>query len=658
MKGFRGLVHAALLFALPVGGLVVNLSVGSSRPAQAQGTIQLEPIVGGLSAPVFVTNAHDGSNRIFIVEQPGTIKVLQPGSTTPTVFLNITSSVLYDGGERGLLGMAFHPFYQNTGRFFVYYTRQPDGMIVIAEYHVSIANANVADPTESTLLTIPHSAAANHNGGMLAFGPDGYLYAGPGDGGSANDPPNNAQTPTVLLGKILRIDVDHQNPPALYSSPPSNPFFGSETVRNEIYSLGMRNPFRFSFDPSTGALYVADVGQNLWEEIDIVTSGQNYGWRVFEGMHCTGNDPNLCNAMSPCNILGFTCPIVEYFHSVGRCAIIGGYVYRGVRSTFPQGTYVYGDLCTSEIFTLSGLTQNTVATAGTSISSFGVDEFGEIYVVQLGTGSFSRLVNSAAPCSVTPLLANQSFSSDGGSSIVSVAATGSCAWNASKTGTFIHINSGSNGMGYGVVSFSVDANMSATPRSGSITVASTNLDILQGAQFSDVSPASPFAQFIGKLSSRGVTVGCDAGKYCPSDHVTRGQMAAFIIRALGDFNPPPPPSQRFLDVPPSNYFYAFIDELAARGITVGCGGGNFCPDDFVTREQMSAFVMRGLGVTNPPSPLWQRFSDVPSTNIFYGFIDQMALRGITLGCGGNNYCPADMVTRDQMAAFLVRAFGL
>jgi glucose/arabinose dehydrogenase len=629
-----------------------------SRPAEAQGTIQLEPIVGGLSAPVFVTNAHDGSNRLFIVEQPGTIKVLQPDSTTPTVFLNIGSSVLYDAAERGLLGMAFHPFYKNTGRFFVYYTRQPDGMIVIAEYHVSAGNINVADPTEVVLLTFPHSAAPNHNGGMLDFGPDGYLYAGPGDGGSGNDPPNNAQTANVLLGKILRIDVDHQNPPALYSSPPSNPFFGSPTIRNEIYAFGMRNPFRFSFDPATGALYVGDVGQNAWEEIDIVTSGQNYGWRVFEGMHCTGNDPMLCNANSPCNILGFTCPIAEYFHAGGRCAILGGYVYRGVRSTFTPGTYTYGDLCTSEILTLNGTTQTVVTTAGTSISSFGIDEFGEVYVVQLGTGSFSRLTNSAAPCVVTPLLANQSFSRDGGSSIVSVAAPTTCTWSATKSGAFIHINSGSNGTGYGVVTFSVDANTSASPRSGSITVGGHILNILQGAQFSDITPANPFFQDIGKLSSRGVTVGCDAGKYCPSDFVTRSQMAAFLIRALGDFNPPNPPSQRFSDVPPGSPFYAFIDELAARGITIGCGGGNFCPDGLVTRDQMAAFVMRALGVTNPASPAWQRFGDVASSNVFYGFIDQMALRGITVGCGNNNYCPAEPVTRDQMAAFLVRAFGL
>jgi hypothetical protein len=317
---------------------------------------------------------------------------------------------------------------------------------------------------------------------------------------------------------------------------------------------------------------------------------------------------------------------------------------------------VYGDLCTSEIFALRGTSQS-VATAGGNISSFGVDEFGEIYVIVIGDGSIWRLVNSVPVCSITLLPANQSFSSDGGSSDVSVATQTSCGWIANVTGSFIHIDSATNGTGYGLVNFSVDANTTGVPRAGSITVGDQTVNILQGALFNDVTLESIFFQHIGKLSARGVTVGCAAGKYCPSDPVTRGQMAAFIIRALGDFNPPNPSSQRFGDVPPNNPFFAFIDELAARGITVGCGPESYCPNDLVRRDQMSAFIMRALGVPNPYSTSWQRFEDVQS-NVFFGFIDQLALRGITHGCGGNNYCPSDPVTRDQMAAFLVRAFGL
>src|SRR5581483_2940363 len=190
-------------------------------------------------SPVFVTNAKDGSNRLFIVEIGGVIKVLQPGSSTPTVFLDITSRVL-TGSERGLLGLAFHPFYKNNGRFFVYYTRQTDGTLRIAEYHVS-ADPNVADTNEMVILEIPHPTNANHNGGTIMFGPDGYLYIGPGDGGSGNDPPNNAQNINSLLGKILRIDIDHTNGAALYTSPSTNPFFGATAGADEIYAVGMRN---------------------------------------------------------------------------------------------------------------------------------------------------------------------------------------------------------------------------------------------------------------------------------------------------------------------------------------------------------------------------------------------------------------------------------
>jgi hypothetical protein len=182
--------------------------------------------------------------------------------------------------------------------------------------------------------------------------------------------------------------------------------------------------------------------------------------------------------------------------------------------------------------------------------------------------------------------------------------------------------------------------------------------VVQGAQFNDVPVSNTFFNEIGKLSARGVTLGCGNGDFCPDQPVTRGQMAAFIIRALGDFNPPAPSSQRFADVPPSNPFYAFIDELAARGITLGCGGADYCPDALVTRDQMAAFIIRALGDFSPPPPVNQRFNDVLPTNPFYGFIDEMAARGITQGCGGANYCPGSTVTRGQMAAFLVRAFGL
>jgi glucose/arabinose dehydrogenase len=210
-------------------------------------TLVLEPILSGLTGPVYVTNAHDGSGRLFILEQEGRIKVLPPGATSSTLFLDLTSRVLA-GGERGLLGLAFHPRFATNRRFFVNYTRKPDGATVIAEYHLTPTDRNMADTQEAILLTVPQPFA-NHNGGMIEFGPDGFLYIGLGDGGSGNDPGNRAQNTEDLLGKILRIDVDHpQSSSVPYSSPASNPFFGSMPGRDEIFALGLRNPWRFSFD--------------------------------------------------------------------------------------------------------------------------------------------------------------------------------------------------------------------------------------------------------------------------------------------------------------------------------------------------------------------------------------------------------------------------
>ena len=372
----RGQASALQVQAIPTDPVIANH--------------HLEPVVDNLASPVFVTNARDGSNRLFVVEQGGRILVLRPPASNPTVFLDITPRVL-SGSERGLLGLAFHPSYATNRRFFVHYTRQPDGAIVIAEYRASAGDPNVADAAEIVLLVVDHPLA-NHNGGMIEFGPDGFLYVGLGDGGGANDPDNRAQNVDDLLGKILRIDVDVPSPPALYSSPADNPFFGATAGRDEIFALGLRNPFRFSFDRENGELIVGDVGQGDREEIDIVTLGGNYGWRVFEGTRCTGNDPLLCSAP------GFIDPIAEYAHVAGRCSVTGGYAYRGTRGTFPLGTYVFADFCTGEIIALrvaaSGALMTVLLDTDLSIASFGEDEAGEIYVVALG-GSVHRIETGA-----------------------------------------------------------------------------------------------------------------------------------------------------------------------------------------------------------------------------------------------------------------------
>lgn len=639
-----------LLMSLPT---TVNW-LGSST-SQAQTAIQLQPVVSGLTSPLYVTHAGDGSNRLFIIEQGGIIKVLQPGASTPTDFLNISTRVLA-GGERGLLGLAFHPFYKYNGRFFVYYTRQTDGALRIAEYHVSAANPNIADTNETIILEIAHPNNNNHNGGTIQFGPDGYLYIGPGDGGGANDPANNAQNINSLLGKILRIDIDHPNGAIPYSAPASNPFFGATAGADEIYAVGMRNPYRFSFDRGGAQqLYAGDVGQGAWEEIDTITLGGNYGWRIMEGNHCNPNfNGGVCTP--PANHVA---PIAEYAHTLGRCSITGGNVYRGLLGTVTTGAYIYGDYCTGEIFMLNAGTQSLLLDTTRNISGFGEDELGELYVVGLG-GTVERIVNNNAACTFAVNPSSQSFPASGGSGTVAVAATAACTWNTTGVPSWVTVNAGS-GAGAGVVTYTVQANSSPTARSATLTIAGQPHTVLQGAAFNDVSPTDPFYNFIGKLSARGVTVGCGGGSYCPNANVTREQMAIFIERALGVFMPPTPAGQTFQDVPPDRMGYAFIEDLVRRGITVGCAAGPprlYCPDSLVTREQMAIFIERALGVFTPMDTSYQRFADVPRTMYGFPFIDDFARRGITMGCGGGNYCPNNFVTRAEMAAFLVRAFNL
>ena len=391
---------------MPIRGLYIAVVVLVFRVmAQAQSvSINLQPLIGGgLNQPLYLTNAHDGSNRIFILEQPGIVSVLQPGSSTRTTFLDIRSRVL-SGGERGLLGLAFHPQFATNGRFFVDYTRQPDGATVIAEYQLSNQSPNVAGTAEKVLLVIPQPYE-NHNGGMVEFGLDGFLYIGMGDGGSGNDPQNRAQNTRELLGKILRIDVDHAAPP------PTNPFASGALGRPEIYALGLRNPFRFSFDRATGILYAGDVGQDVREEVDIITLGGNYGWRVFEGTRCTGLGP------APCSSSGFIPPIAEYDHSTnGRCSIIGGYVYRGSRQSLPYGAYIYGDYCSGEIFMLQAGIQSVLTRTSLNITSFGEDESGELYVISQG-GMIDRITNPGVTFASTRTF---SIADRGASSITSL----------------------------------------------------------------------------------------------------------------------------------------------------------------------------------------------------------------------------------------------
>ena len=358
--------------------------------------VDLVPVVAqGLQSPLYLTHAGDGSGQLFVVEQPGTIRVIVQGILQDKPFLDITNRVL-SGGERGLLGLAFHPNHRQNNRFFVNYTRRGDGATVLAEYRRQ-GRSLQASTEERTLMVVPQPYA-NHNGGMVAFGPDGFLYIGLGDGGSGGDPQNRAQNPAELLGKILRIDVNGALP---YAIPSDNPF-ARAGGRSEIFASGVRNPWRFSFDRETGALWLADVGQNKWEEIDLVTRGGNYGWRIMEGRHCFLPGFHRFLPEKDCQVEGLTMPIFEYGHDQGRCSVTGGYVYRGRNLPALQGSYLFGDFCSGELFAVSvgnggaaGSEPRVLRKSGMRISSFGEDEAGEVYVVD-HRGSLFRIGPSPA----------------------------------------------------------------------------------------------------------------------------------------------------------------------------------------------------------------------------------------------------------------------
>jgi glucose/arabinose dehydrogenase len=379
----------AVSLVLIISGFLVGCSDDESNQDSSpqSNSLRLQPISTSLSSPVFMTAPPNDSTRLFIVQQGGLIRIFDVvgGALLTTPFLNI-SSLLSTGGERGLLGMAFDPQYAANRRFYIFYT-DTAGSIVIARYLRSITDPNLADSSAVTLLTVAHPNFSNHNGGMLAFGPDGCLYAGIGDGGSSGDPNNNGQNQNARLGKILRINPDLGGPCA--NNIP-NPFLIG--VAPEVWSIGLRNPWRFSFDRQTNDLYIGDVGQNVLEEINVSLAPNagralNYGWRLMEGTLCF-------NPSSNCNSGGLTLPVLEYSHDDGACSVTGGYVYRGSIKPDLQGTYFYADFCAK--FVKSFRHQNGQATEqtewpllsppGGGVTSFGEDAEGELYILSQGAG--------------------------------------------------------------------------------------------------------------------------------------------------------------------------------------------------------------------------------------------------------------------------------
>jgi glucose/arabinose dehydrogenase len=544
----------------PLAARTSERSIDLREPA-ALSTNQLTVtrITGGLSSPLGVTNADDGSGRLFIVQRDGRVRVVKSGKVQAGNFLNVGARITA-GGERGLLGLAFHPDFATNRFLYVYYTR-PGGDIVVARMQANTARTFASVDSLEPMLVIEHSQNTNHNGGAMAFGTDGLLYIGTGDGGGGGDPLENGQDITnELLGKILRIDVNgtgHGENGTGYGIPGDNPFAG-KTGDDEIWAYGVRNPWRITFDRSNGNLYIADVGQSRREEVNRELAsdlgGNNYGWDVMEGTLCY-------EPMSGCSLTGDTLPVAEYSHSLG-CSITGGYVYRGSHRDL-QGLYVYGDFCSGRIWTMnaSGTGETVRRDTSLAISSFGEDESGELFLTDLNGSLYRVIAPEFADIATSTFL------------------------DAIHWIYYEGITVGCGGGRY-------------CP-TASVTRAQMALFIMRGfdvppsgTDFFDDDDGVTGEGAINALAAAGITTGCAPNRFCPTARVTRAQMALFLDRAI---EPPlPPTSEDFFDDDNGKTGEAAINRLAAAGITGGCGTRKYCPTENVTRGQMAAFLRRAL----------------------------------------------------------------
>lgn|GEM_PF-1202079 len=547
------LATAAALLALP----------GTAAAAPGDEQLRLDTVLDGLAGPVTLTSP-PGDDRRFVALLDGRVLLLRPDGSTST-FLDVQGVSV--GGERGLLGLAFSPTFRDDGRFWIAYT-DTDGDTVVERYEVDASAPDRADEgTRTTVLTLDQPFS-NHNGGMLAFAPDGMLLVGLGDGGSANDPQGNGSDPTTLLGSILRIDV-RDRAGSGYRIPTDNPWVGDGRGADEVWIHGVRNPWRFSVDPVSGDVWIGDVGQSAREEVDRVPyrPGRSFdlGWNRYEGSLC---------AAGPCDPAGLTFPVTEYGHDDG-CSITGGYVSRAASTPSLYGWYLYADFCGGWVRgydPASGRTVELDVPNRGNVIGFGQDADLELYVL----------------------------TSD---SVLALRGEGS------------------------------------------------------GTRFSDVPGDGVFADAVVALADAGVTTGCEPAvphRYCPTDRVTRGQMAAFIATAAG-LEPAP---HDFVDVADDGPFAGAIGALAEAGITLGCdpAGERFCPGDPVSRIELAAFLARALDLADAP----EEFVDVPDDHPLARAVGAVAAEGITAGCdvSGERFCPGAAVVRAEMAAFLTAAFDL
>ncbi len=554
-------------------------------------TLTFQTVASGLSQPVFVTHAGDGSGRLFVLERAGRIRIISAaGSLLPTAFLDMTAIVGDSGGEQGLLGLAFHPAYESNGRFYVAYTDN-GGSVVLARYTVS-ADPNVANAGSASVLLTIAKPAANHNGGMLAFGPDGYLYLGVGDGGGAGDTDNNGQSRRTLLGKILRLDVDSGSP---YAVPADNPFVGDPDplVRTEIWSYGLRNPWRFSFDAAIGDLYIGDVGQGNREEIDHESAGSsggvNYGWHMMEGSLCF-------NPSTGCDPTGLGLPVAEYdTHAGGSCAVTGGYIYRGDRSPQLAGVYLYGDYCSGRIWGLSrtspgAWSSSEIVDSTYTISSFGEDEAGELYLTNYSGGTVVRIIGPEAPhifADVPP--SHWAFPY--------IEALYNAGYVAGCQTTPQRLYCPDR-----ILSRAESAVFVERGQHGAIT--DPPYPFPPSPTFADV--ASTFWGFgwIESLWTDGFTAGCATSPlaFCPDRQHTRAEGSVFFLRIRnGPTYSPPTPTDIFSDVLAGAWYAGWVEAAYNQGILPPCQVSPlaFCPEAPLDRAWAAYSMVQARGLTVP-----------------------------------------------------------
>jgi glucose/arabinose dehydrogenase len=387
-----GALATTLAFGLLATGTGATPSTGTVGPRGV--SVGFDPVANGLPSPVQVTSARDGSRRLFVVEQGGRVRIVSTGTVRSKAYLDLTGRVV-SGGEQGLLGLTFHPRFETKHFLYVAYTRASDGALQVSRFTASSATAtSVAMSTERRIITVPHPGQSNHNGGGLAFGAHGLLLISTGDGGGGGDPYDNARDLTSLSGKLLRLDVDRRCGARNYCIPDGNPFAHAKNAnKRTVFDWGLRNPWRISVDRGDGRLWIADVGQQVWEEIDHVRQrgGRDFGWSCLEGRH--SYDPSRC-AMGG-EPRRMTAPVAEYNHDAGRCAVIGGYAYRGRTYEFARGIYVYSDYCGGQVYGVKqradGSHVHALVGHVSGVTGYGENDRGEIYAVSQ-SGTLFRVV--------------------------------------------------------------------------------------------------------------------------------------------------------------------------------------------------------------------------------------------------------------------------